>query len=185
MDTGYGYLLEYCPSHPHATKQGYVRQHRLVMEHYLGRLLLADEHVHHVDGNRKNNDIVNLELWGCVHPSGIRSDVTARSKEYSGTSCGYRKNDIVGGFIVTGRWVTVRGYVEISIPGYPSTRPAGYMFEHRLVMEQLLGRRLLPTEEVHHLDGNKQNNSPSNLELWERPHPKNGSKILDVVHDKD
>lgn len=37
--------------------------------------------------------------------------------------------------------------------------------EHRVLMEQMLGRDLLPGEIVHHKDGNKLNNDPSNLEL--------------------
>jgi len=36
---------------------------------------------------------------------------------------------------------------------------------HRLVMERALGRALLPHEDVHHLDGDKQNNSLENLQL--------------------
>lgn len=36
---------------------------------------------------------------------------------------------------------------------------------HRLVMERHLGRKLLPTEDVHHKDGDKTNNSISNLEI--------------------
>lgn len=53
-------------------KQGYavdisdrsnkIYQHRKVMEQYLGRKLLSEEIVHHIDGNKLNNDISNLEL---------------------------------------------------------------------------------------------------------------------------
>ena len=39
-------------------------------------------------------------------------------------------------------------------------------FEHRLVMERHLGRKLLPNETVHHRDGDKLNNDITNLELW-------------------
>lgn len=44
--------------------QGYVRQHRLVMADYIGRPLTDDEHVHHEDHDRGNNDITNLRLMG-------------------------------------------------------------------------------------------------------------------------
>jgi len=42
------------------------------------------------------------------------------------------------------------------------------ILEHRYVMEQHLGRKLKPTELVHHIDGNKKNNDISNLELTTR-----------------
>lgn len=37
-----------------------VKAHRLVMEQHLGRKLRRDEVVHHIDGNRANNDVSNL-----------------------------------------------------------------------------------------------------------------------------
>jgi hypothetical protein len=58
-----GYILVKTPGHPHATKAGYVREHRLVMEQELGRYLEPAEVVDHIDGNRGNNDPANLRLF--------------------------------------------------------------------------------------------------------------------------
>lgn len=41
----------------------------------------------------------------------------------------------------------------------------GGQHQHITVMEQILGRKLLPGEVVHHIDEDRRNNSPSNLEL--------------------
>lgn len=58
-----GYVLAKAPYHPYANKRGYVPLHRLVMENYLGRYLTPrKELVHHIDGDRSNNDIQNLKL---------------------------------------------------------------------------------------------------------------------------
>lgn len=56
----YRYAL--VPGHPSATKNGYVLMHRVVVENHIGRLLGADEEVHHIDKNPFNNDMSNLML---------------------------------------------------------------------------------------------------------------------------
>jgi hypothetical protein len=66
-----------------------------------------------------------------------------------------------------------QGYRWVSIEGVPFR-------EHRLVMEQALGRPLLPNENVHHKDGNRSNNSLGNLELWVKSQPK-GQRIVDKL----
>jgi len=65
-----------------------------------------------------------------------------------------------------GRVIDKAGYVLVHQPDHPSANYAGYVREHRLVMEQLLGRYLLPTEVVHHIDNDPQNNHPDNLRLY-------------------
>jgi hypothetical protein len=54
------------------------------------------------------------------------------------------------------------------------------VFEHRLVMERLLGRRLEPSESVHHKNGIRHDNRPGNLELWVVPQPY-GQRAEDLV----
>lgn len=52
--------------------------------------------------------------------------------------------------------------------------------EHRLVMQQMMGRILKKEENVHHKDGNKLNNQADNLELWARSQP-SGQRAEDLV----
>lgn len=48
-----GYVLIYRPNHPAADRGGYVLEHRIIMETYIGRLLSQDEIVHHKNGDKK------------------------------------------------------------------------------------------------------------------------------------
>ena len=57
---GYVYILR--PDHPYAKKNGYVAEHRLVLEKHLGRYLTKVESPHHINKVRDDNRIKNLML---------------------------------------------------------------------------------------------------------------------------
>lgn len=64
-----------------------------------------------------------------------------------------------------GRTVTPAGYVLIRLPDHPAADVRGYVYEHRLVMEEKLGRPLRPGERVRRKDNDPSNNDPANLRL--------------------
>jgi hypothetical protein len=71
------------------------------------------------------------------------------------------------------------GYIElINMHDYPGAKKNGRIFEHRYVMSEHLGRALYPGENVHHINGKRDDNRIENLELWSTAQP-SGQRIED------
>jgi hypothetical protein len=77
-----------------------------------------------------------------------------------------------------GRTRHKRGYVLVYAPGHLRAKSNPYVFEHILVVEELLGRYLAADETIHHRNGVRDDNRPENLELWTRPHPAASASVM-------
>lgn len=66
-------------------------------------------------------------------------------------------------------------------PNHPRSKSNnGYVFEHIVVVEDAIGRYLIEGENVHHINGVKDDNRIENLELWTKPQP-SGIRTSDAV----
>jgi hypothetical protein len=81
---------------------------------------------------------------------------------------GSRRHGDVG----EGRWIAPNGFVKVRDPrdpphdpNYPEARRRPYVFEHKLVAEAKIGRPLQKNERVRHINRNKSDNRPENLEV--------------------
>ena len=69
--------------------------------------------------------------------------------------------------------ITEKGYRRIGVNGK-------LVYEHKIIMEEILGRSLLSGENVHHKNGDRLDNRPENLELWFSMQPK-GQRVQDLM----
>lgn len=85
--------------------------------------------------------------------------MSLRSVRYKGRWSGDKHPRWKGGRPSHGK----QGYRLYYNPQHPHAHNGRYIFEHRHLIEQHLGRLLLPSEDVHHINGNKQDNRIENL----------------------
>lgn len=129
-------------------------------------------------GNARTRGVVKL----CLHCGESFPLIPSRTNKtgnyFCSRACGAASN---GGFKQArgfkhynwkgGRKVDKSGYVYLYAPDHPNKTQHGYVREHRLVMERIVGRYLEPHETVHHINGKRDDNRPENLELWSKAHP--------------
>lgn len=118
-----------------------------------------------------------LCLEGCGRPAHCRGVCRNhyRRLHYVEHERGRRGSQPARVFAVGDTRLNASGYLEEKIgPG------RSWKLQHRLVMEKLLGRELSPWENVHHVNGNRTDNRPENLELWVTKQPK-GQRVEDLL----
>lgn len=77
-------------------------------------------------------------------------------------------------------FATPQGYRMVYRPDSSMANSRGYVMEHRLVMAEKIGRPLKPNENVHHINGKRDDNRPENLDLWVTMQP-TGQAARDLV----
>ncbi len=111
---------------------------------------------------------------GVVVANGVCAACYARIKKRGNT--GYSKKHLARFENITDS----KGYVRVPLSNHPNARKSMRVFEHRVVMSEMIGRPLLKNENVHHKNGKRDDNRPENLELWVTSQP-SGQRPADLI----
>lgn len=96
-------------------------------------------------------------------------------------SCGCLRNEQTRSRVWKGGNVAWGGgYRAVWMPDHPNAMKIGYVMEHKFIVSEHLGRPLLPHENIHHINGVRDDNRLENLELWSTSQPK-GQRVADKV----
>jgi hypothetical protein len=112
--------------------------------------------------NKKRPESVCKKMSETMKRLGIRPSKEATAKGNANRPIG-RDHPRYKGFTIY-----PNGYRLLRMDEHPRAHPNGFVYEHIVVAEQKLGRPLKPGEVVHHVDENKLNNDPDNLEVVTR-----------------
>lgn len=72
------YIYAKVRNHPNRTKNNYVLAHRVIVENSIGRLLESFEVVHHINGDKKDNRIENLQILTASEHASLHGEATLK-----------------------------------------------------------------------------------------------------------
>ena len=114
-------------------------------------------------GKRRTGETRNCKVCGKeFHAAKWQLEALNNQGVYCSRACKHRSFEIDGPGCHRTRG---DGYIDTYYPKHPDTSVSGWMLEHRLVAEKKIGRRLLKTEHVHHINAIRDDNRPENLEV--------------------
>lgn len=125
--------------------------------------------IHIIDAVYEERNTVECRNCGEVeylNKAGRKVCAIARRQQRYFTPSGERRNYV-------GQKKSSKGYIKI----FDGER---WTSEQRNVMENMIGRKLLSSETVHHKNGVRSDNRPENLELWSKAQP-SGQRVKDKL----